>query len=57
MNEDTLIAPGASEVRGWPHRALAIAVDTAIAVALVWSLPLALALVAALLRLAVSSVR
>lgn len=57
MSGDTLIAPGAPEVRSWAQRALAIAGDIALAVALVWSLPLAVAIVAALVRLAVSAVR
>ena len=57
MSGDTFIAPGAPEVLSWTRRALNIAGDIALAVALVWSLPLAVAIVAALLHLIVSAVR
>jgi hypothetical protein len=52
MSGGTVLAPNATRVLGRWRRAVGIAGDLALAVAVVWALPLAVALVAAVIRLA-----
>jgi len=52
MSGGTFIAPPVTRVLSRSRQALGIAGDLALAVAVVWALPLALAGVAAILRLA-----
>lgn len=52
MSGGAVIAPHAPRVLSRSRRALGIAGDVALAVAVVWALPLALVVVASLLRLA-----
>jgi len=51
MSGGTVLAPNAPRVLGRWRRALGIAGDLALAVAVVWALPLALAVVAGLVQL------
>ena len=52
MSGGTMIAPNAPVSRTWLARARGVASDLVIATALVWALPLLLALVTAVVRLA-----
>jgi hypothetical protein len=51
MSGGTVIAPNARVPRTWLARAWEVASDVVVATALVWALPLLLAIVAAVLRL------
>ena len=56
MSGGTVVAPGAPQRVGRGRQALGVAGDVAAAVALVWALPLALALVGVLVRLAANAI-
>ena len=57
MSGQTMIVPNAPQILSRSRRAWGIVGDLALAIALIWSLPLAIGIVAALLRLALGTVR